>query len=605
MCGIVGAVAERNVVPVLIEGLKRLEYRGYDSAGLALLNVQHHIERRRVFGKVNNLVKLLEEKPVHGTTGIAHTRWATHGAPDELNAHPHVSNDTLALVHNGIIENCDEMRAKLIAAGYKFTSKTDTEVFVHYLHQQYELLKDFRQALEATAKALHGAYAIAIICKDQPDELWLVRKGCPLVIGVGIEENFVASDKLALLPVTQKFILLEEGDIARVRKNHVAIWDMEGKPVERAVSESSLTADHVSKGEYRHFMMKEIFEQPVVAQNILMRAFDGYRLKPEPFGEDVQKLFQRAKQILIIACGTSYHAGMVAKYWFESIAKIPCQVEIASEFRYRSPVAMPDTLFITVSQSGETADTLAALRLAKKMNFAGCLAICNVAESSLSRESDATILTYAGPEIGVASTKAFTAQLMTFLLSVLSLARLRGEEVAAYKQALLTLPVLLTEVLNIDEAVRQLAHQFIQKNHALFLGRGVNFPVALEGALKLKELSYIHAEAYPAGELKHGPLALVDHEMPIIFIAPKNSLHDKLYSNAQEVKSRDGQLFILTNDPTVYESLGATISMPTVPDILEPIIYTIPLQLFAYHVAVLKGTDVDQPRNLAKSVTVE
>ncbi len=605
MCGIVGAIAERDVVPILLEGLKRLEYRGYDSAGVAILDEKQALQRRRVLGKVQNLVNLIESEPLHGALGIAHTRWATHGIPAEINAHPHVSNGSIALVHNGIIENCEEIKEKLKCAGYAFNSETDTEVFAHLLHSLYSEEKDFLKALQKTSQALRGAYAVAIICRDSPGQLWAVRKGCPLVIGLGIQENFLASDKLALLPVTQQFIYLEEADIACISRKDIQIWDVSGVKVQRQISVSNLTKDMASKGQFRHFMAKEIFEQPRVLHDVVASFCPQGKFDAASFGKLAYKLFEQTKQVVIVACGTSYHAGLVAKYWFERIAGIPCTVEVASEFRYRSPVVVPGSLFVTISQSGETADTLAALRLAKTMKYVGLITICNVAESSLVRESDAVLLTEAGPEIGVASTKAFTTQLLILLLTVMTIANIHHQNIEALSKAVLSIPHYLDEVLALDDLLKQLAHQFFHKKDTLFLGRGANFPIALEGALKLKELSYIHAEAYPAGELKHGPLALVDHDMPIILLAPKNALVEKIYSNAQEVKSRNGQLFVFTNDSASFAALGSIIPMPSVAEIIEPIIYTIPLQLFAYHVAVLKGTDVDQPRNLAKSVTVE
>ncbi len=605
MCGIVGASANRNVIPILLQGLKHLEYRGYDSAGLAILDTRGHIERRRVVGKVDKLVENIEENPLTASLGIAHTRWATHGAPHEYNAHPHLSQDQIALVHNGIIENADSCRAQLQEAGYTFSSQTDTEVIVHLLHFFYQMHKNFAQAIQQISEELSGAYSLAIINTDFPDQVWGLRKGCPLVVGVGIEENFLASDKLALLPVTQKFISLKEGDIVCIDRTHIKIWDSTQKLVERNINETEFTQEMITKAGYRHFMLKEIFEQPEVIQNLLEQSFFHHHLRDNPLGGKIQHILLQAKQIVIVACGTSYLAGLTAKYWLESIAQIPCQVEIASEFRYRDPVVNEGSIFISISQSGETADTLAALRLAKQLNFNAYIAICNVAESTLANESDAVILLHAGPEIGVASTKAFIAQLYVLLIITLLLAKHHHKNISVLEEAIIKLPQFMQEILQLDKCLKNLAQQFIHRTNALFLGRGVNYPIALEGALKLKELSYIHAEAYPAGELKHGPLALVDHEMPIILLAPNNALFEKVHSNAQEVKARNGFLIIVTDKPEAFSHLGEVITMPSVPPILEPFIYVLPLQLFAYHVAVLKGTDVDQPRNLAKSVTVE
>jgi glucosamine--fructose-6-phosphate aminotransferase (isomerizing) len=605
MCGIIGACAERNVTPILLEGLKRLEYRGYDSAGVAVIDNQNELQRRRVLGKVQNLINLIEKQPLQGTVGIGHTRWATHGAPNETNAHPHISNRSISLAHNGIIENFEPIRHELIEKGYQFTSETDTEAAVHLLHHYLQEEKNFLHVLLKLAQVLQGAYALAIIDTEIPQQIWAIRKGSPLVIGLGIHENFLASDQLALLPVTNEFIYLHEGDIACLTQTSVQIWDQMGNAVQRNITTASITLNATTKGDFRHFMLKEIFEQQQTALNLIEHTFEQQRFKTDAFISTTDQLLKQAKQIYIIACGTSYHAGLVAKYWLEHMTQTPCQVEIASEFRYRSPVAAPGTLLITISQSGETADTLAALRLAKQMNFIGCLAICNVPGSSLARESDALISTQAGPEIGVASTKAFTNQLLALLTVVVRLAEQKGEIINESLAAIFSLPTYINEVLSLDEQIKKLAQQFIHTKNTLFLGRGTLFPIAAEGALKLKELSYIHAEAYPAGELKHGPLALVDRNMPIVLLAPKNKLLEKIYSNAQEIKAREGRLFILTDEPLRFAHLGETLTLPSIPEIIAPIIYSIPLQLFAYHVAVLKGTDVDQPRNLAKSVTVE
>lgn len=610
MCGIVGAVAERNITAILLEGLKRLEYRGYDSAGVAVFTNDEKLERVRRPGKVSELEQALDAEPLVGRLGIAHTRWATHGAPCERNAHPHFS-DNLAVVHNGIIENHEALREQLKALGYVFTSDTDTEVIAHLLNHKLKELMDLTAALKATVKELHGAYGLAVISAEQPDRLVAARSGSPLVIGLGLGENFLASDQLALRQVTDRFMYLEEGDIAEIRRDSVQIWDIDGKAVERETVQYRDGAEAADKGEFRHFMLKEIHEQPAVVQRTLEGRMSQSQVLVQAFGPQAAELFAKVRNVQIVACGTSYHAGMVARYWLEELAGIPCQVEVASEFRYRKVVVQPDTLFVTISQSGETADTLAALRNAKEMGFLASLAICNVGISSLVRESDLTLLTQAGREIGVASTKAFTTQLVGLLLLTLSLGQVRGtlgEGVeATLVEELRRLPTRLGEALAMDSTVEKIAELFAEKNHTLFLGRGAQFPVAMEGALKLKEISYIHAEAYPAGELKHGPLALVDNDMPVVTVAPNNELLEKLKSNLQEVRARGGQLVVFADEKAGMTNGEGThvVHMPHIHDILSPILYTIPLQLLSYYVAVLKGTDVDQPRNLAKSVTVE
>ena len=610
MCGIVGAVAERNVTAILLEGLKRLEYRGYDSAGVAVFTNAGKLERVRRPGKVSELEQALAGEPLVGRLGIAHTRWATHGAPCERNAHPHFSGD-LAVVHNGIIENHEVLREQLKGLGYVFTSDTDTEVIAHLLNHKLKDHGDLTTALKATVKELHGAYGLAVVSASQPDRVVAARSGSPLVIGLGLGENFLASDQLALRQVTDRFMYLEEGDIADIRRESVQIWDVNGQSVEREAVQYRDGAEAADKGEYRHFMLKEIHEQPAVVQRTLEGRLGDKQVLVNAFGPQAAELFANVRNVQIVACGTSYHAGMVARYWLEELAGIPCQVEVASEFRYRKVVVQPDTLFVTISQSGETADTLAALRNAKELGFLASLAICNVSISSLVRESDLTLLTQAGREIGVASTKAFTTQLVGLLLLTLSLGQVRGtlgEGVeATLVEELRRLPTRLGEALAMDSTVEKVAELFADKNHTLFLGRGAQYPVAMEGALKLKEISYIHAEAYPAGELKHGPLALVDDDMPVVTVAPNNELLEKLKSNLQEVRARGGQLVVFADEKAGMTNGEGThvINMPHINDILSPILYTIPLQLLSYYVAVLKGTDVDQPRNLAKSVTVE
>ena len=615
MCGIVGAVAERNITAILLEGLKRLEYRGYDSAGVAVYTNAGTLERMRRPGKVSELEQALVNEPLVGRLGIAHTRWATHGAPCERNAHPHFSGD-LAVVHNGIIENHEVLREQLKGLGYVFTSDTDTEVIAHLLNHKLKELGDLTTALKATVKELHGAYGLAVISASQPDRLVAARSGSPLVIGLGLGENFLASDQLALRQVTDRFMYLEEGDIAEIRRDSVQIWDVTGRAVEREAVQYRDSAESAEKGEYRHFMLKEIHEQPSVVQRTLEGRLSANQVLVQAFGPQAAELFAKVRNVQIVACGTSYHAGMVARYWLEELAGIPCQVEVASEFRYRKVVVQDNTLFVTISQSGETADTLAALRNAKALpsdagGYLASLAICNVGISSLVRESDLTLLTQAGREIGVASTKAFTTQLVGLLLLTLSLGQVRGTLApgveAQLVEELRRLPVRLGEALAMDGVVEKTAELFADKHHTLFLGRGAQYPVAMEGSLKLKEISYIHAEAYPAGELKHGPLALVDNDMPVVTVAPNNELLEKLKSNLQEVRARGGQLIVFADEKAGMTNGEGThvINMPHIHDILSPILYTIPLQLLSYYVAVLKGTDVDQPRNLAKSVTVE
>lgn len=611
MCGIVGAVAERNITAILIEGLKRLEYRGYDSAGLAVLTQNGELQRRRRIGKVSELEAAVAAEPLAGQLGIAHTRWATHGAPTEGNAHPHFSGNEVAVVHNGIIENHEELREELKGLGYVFTSQTDTEVIVHLIHHTLKSIPDLADALKAAVKRLHGAYGLALISAKQPDRLVAARSGSPLVIGLGLGENFLASDQLALRQVTDRFMYLEEGDIAEIRRNQVSIWDQDGQKVQRETVQYHEGAEAADKGAYRHFMLKEIHEQPSVVQRTLEGRLGKDNVMVQAFGPQAAELFAKVRNVQIVACGTSYHAGMVARYWLESLAGIPCQVEVASEFRYRKVVVQPDTLFVSISQSGETADTLAALRNAKELGFLGSLAICNVGISSLVRESDLTLLTLAGPEIGVASTKAFTTQLVSLMLLTLALGQVRGTLEAGVEAELVEelrrLPARLGEALAMDATVEKIAELFADKHHTLFLGRGAQYPVAMEGALKLKEISYIHAEAYPAGELKHGPLALVDSDMPVVTVAPNNELLEKLKSNLQEVRARGGELVVFADEQAGMTNGEGThvIKVPHIADALAPILYTIPLQLLSYYVAVLKGTDVDQPRNLAKSVTVE
>lgn len=611
MCGIVGAIGQRKVSDILIEGLKRLEYRGYDSAGLAVIDKKKgRINCIKKLGKVAALEEAVEKSSVKGTIGIAHTRWATHGKPSEANAHPHCSSDSLALVHNGIIENHLALKEALIRSGYEFITETDTEVIVHLIHSEINQSgSDVTQAVKTVVHMLEGAYGLAIISKDEPDKIVVARSGSPLVIGVGIGENFIASDPSALGQVTDRFIYLEEGDIAEVTNKKIIIWN-EGEEVKRNIVRLRDEMEDAVKGNYRHFMLKEIFEQSSAIKNTLAGKLSKTHVLEQAFGIEAQAIFENTKSVQIVACGTSYHAGMIAKFWFENIARMPCSVDIASEYRYRNILVPENCLFVTISQSGETADTLAALRYAKESGYAGTLAICNVPNSSLVRESKLSIMTVAGKEIGVASTKAFTTQLSILSLLAITLARHRG--LAEQQETLLVeelhqLPGVIEETLKLDSLIAQISNDFAEKHHALFLGRGVQYPVAKEGALKLKEISYIHAEAYPAGELKHGPLALVDNDMPVIAIAPNDELLEKLKSNLQEVSARGGRLYVFADADAGFSNDAATtvIDIPHCSDFLRPIVYTIPLQLLSYHVAVIKGTDVDQPRNLAKSVTVE
>lgn len=606
MCGIVGAIAERNVTPILVEGLKRLEYRGYDSAGLAV-NTEDGLQRVRQVGKVAALEGELEKTPLIGGLGIAHTRWATHGEPNQTNAHPHQIGD-ITLVHNGIIENYHELKTQLQAEGVTFHSDTDTEVVAALVNKKVQAGTELLEAVKQTIKEIEGAYGLGVIHADNPDVLVTARHGSPLVIGLGLGENFIASDVFALLPVTNRFIFLEDGDIAAITRDSLTIYDENDKVVEREEKESQLSADATDKGEYRHYMLKEIYEQARVIDETLEGRIAGERVLDGILGPKSQDLLAQIESVQIVACGTSYHAGLTAKYWFESIANVLCQVEVASEFRYRKQVVPKGTLFLTISQSGETADTLAALKDAKSQGYLASATICNVPESSLVRESDMCLMTRAGAEIGVASTKAFTTQLTALAMLVIALAKTKGDvEEAKAVEALKSLPGLVNEALALDAEIKDVSEAFADKHHALFLGRGDQYPIAMEGALKLKEISYIHAEAYAAGELKHGPLALVDADMPVIAVAPNNELLEKLKSNLQEVRARGGELFVFAHPESgMKPEEGVTvIPMPECDDFVAPILYTIPLQLLSYHVAVLKGTDVDQPRNLAKSVTVE
>lgn len=609
MCGIVGAVAERNVTPILLEGLRRLEYRGYDSAGIAVMNSDACLDRERQVGKVEKLAESLQSNPLIGFSGIAHTRWATHGEPSVPNAHPHICNKKVAVVHNGIIENHATLREQQTANGFVFTSETDTEVVVHQVQSYMVKGEDLFHAVKKSTEDFEGAYALGVIAVDEPGRLVAARSGSPLVIGVGFGEYFIASDVAALLPVTQRFIFLEEGDMADIQKDSLTIYDKENNIVERAISTSELSVDAVSRGEYRHYMLKEIHEQPsVLVEALEGRVYDG-KVMDNAFGADAAAVLDEVKQVQIIACGTSYHAGMVARYWMESLAGIPCNVEVASEFRYRNPVVNKDTLVVTISQSGETADTLAALRNLQE-HTEHSLAICNVPESSLVRESKLVLMTRAGPEIGVASTKAFTTQLVCLMLLTLALGRRHGLSEEIEKRLVSDLnrvPSVIEKVLETHD-IENWAENFKDTLNSIFLGRGVQYPIAMEGALKLKEISYIHAEAYAAGELKHGPLALVDPEMPIIAVAPKDGLEDKLKSNLMEVLARNGEVYLFADERLNMSDLGDmchVIQVPAIEPEVAPILYAIPLQLFSYYVAVRKGTDVDQPRNLAKSVTVE
>ena len=610
MCGIIGAVAERDVVPILLEGLRRLEYRGYDSAGVAIIDPDGCVGRVRTVGKVIELSDAIDKAPITGHTGIAHTRWATHGKPSQSNAHPHVCRKTVAIVHNGIIENHELLRQKQTESGHAFTSETDTEVIVHQIYDYQEAGMDLLDAVRKTADDLDGAYALGVISNQENGRMIAARRGSPLVIGIGIGEHFIASDVAALLPVTQRFIFLEDGDIADIKRDSLIIYDKTGELVERPLKISELSADAADRGSYRHYMLKEIFEQPRAIAETIEGRLSGDTVLEESFGPNAKTIFDDVKGVHIIACGTSYHAGLVAKYWLESLAGVPCSVEVASEFRYRHPVVRRNSLVVAVSQSGETADTLAALEEAKKLGFGHSLAICNVPESSIVREADLALMTRAGPEIGVASTKAFTTQLVAFMLLVIALGKRNGmaaqTEISLVEQ-LRSLPRRIEDVLKLNDDIEHLAEYFANKHNALFLGRGAQYPVAMEGALKLKEISYIHAEAYPAGELKHGPLALIDSEMPVISVAPNNELLEKLKSNLHEVRARGGELIVFADEDAGMKAEDNVRVMTVAPteDSIAPIIYTIPLQLLSYYVAVLKGTDVDQPRNLAKSVTVE
>ncbi len=610
MCGIVGAAAERNVVGILLEGLQRLEYRGYDSAGLTVLNAEQDLKRYRAVGKVQALKDTCRAESPKGSIGIAHTRWATHGKPTQINAHPHVSSDAVSLVHNGIIENHEALRQELTAQGYRFESETDTEVMAHLIHHLVAGCGDFRQGVTEALTRLEGAYAIAVQHRDFPDRLIGARQGSPLVVGLGIGENFIASDPQALRPVTDRFIYLEEGELVELTQSEVSIFGgREGSVASRAVTLDSRD-DAADKGTFRHFMLKEIYEQPNAIRNTLQGRIGKNSILSQAFGVEAGLLFERTQAVQIVACGTSYYSALVAKYWVEALTGLICQVEIASEWRYRTVAVAPNTLFLTISQSGETADTLAALRQSKSLGYLGSLCICNVPNSSLVRESDLCLMTEAGTEIGVASTKAFTTQLADLLMFAMALGKYHGltpERESELVQALHDLPTRLEETLEVDRQVKAWAEQFITKDHALFLGRGLHYPIAMEGALKLKEISYIHAEGYPAGELKHGPLALVDEQMPVVCVAPTDELLEKVKSNLQEVAARGGSLYVFTDHQADFSDLSETqvIILPTVHPMLAPIAFVLPLQLLSYHVAVLRGTDVDQPRNLAKSVTVE
>lgn len=610
MCGIVGAIAERNVVEILLEGLRRLEYRGYDSAGVALLDEHGNLTRTRRIGKVKELADALHQYPIKGTTGIAHTRWATHGGVTEANAHPHFSSERVAVVHNGIIENYQHLRQELTAKGYGFSSDTDTETIAHQVHWELNQSKDLLTAVQLAVKKFHGAYGTVIMDKFDPQRVIVARSGSPLVIGLGIGENFIASDQMALLPVTRRFMYLEEGDVAEITRTTIRVYDQQGQLVEREVHESDVEHDAGDKGGYRHYMLKEIHEQPTVVRNTLQGRLNQNGLNPNIFGKGADDILANIKHVQIIACGTSYHSGMTARYWLEQYANVSCNVEIASEFRYRKSFVHPNSLIVTISQSGETADTLAALRLAKEQGYTASLAICNVPGSSLVRESDLAFMTLAGAEIGVASTKAFTTQLTGLLMLTLALGQhnqMLKNDHSNIVRALHSLPTKLEETLSLTNSIKKLAEEFADKHHSLFLGRGDQYPIAMEGALKLKEISYIHAEAYASGELKHGPLALIDDEMPVIVVAPNNELLEKLKSNVEEVRARGGIMYVFADKEAHFQSdkTMRVINVPHCEPAIAPIIYTIPLQLLSYYVAIIKGTDVDQPRNLAKSVTVE
>ncbi|MEZ9236318.1 glutamine--fructose-6-phosphate transaminase (isomerizing) [Shewanella sp. 10N.286.52.A9] len=609
MCGIVGAVAQRDVAEILVEGLKRLEYRGYDSAGVAIIN-QGELGRTRRVGKVQELDDALATSPLAGGTGIAHTRWATHGEPSERNAHPHLSEGDIAVVHNGIIENHNKLREMLKGLGYTFASDTDTEVICHLVHHELKSHDTLLAAVQATVKQLEGAYGTVVVDRRDSERMVVARSGSPLVVGYGLGENFVASDQLALLPVTRSFAFLEEGDVAEITRREVSIFDVDGNPVEREVKESEVTHDAGDKGEYRHYMLKEIYEQPTAIAHTLEGRIAAGKVLDSAFGENAAEFLKDIKHVQIIACGTSYHAGMAARYWLEDWAGVSCNVEIASEFRYRKSHMFPNSLLVTISQSGETADTLAAMRLAKEMGYKATLTICNAPGSSLVRESDMAYMMKAGVEIGVASTKAFTVQLAGLLMLTTAIGRHNGmneEMEAEITQSLQSMPAKVEQALSLDDAIAELAEDFADKHHALFLGRGDQYPIAMEGALKLKEISYIHAEAYASGELKHGPLALIDADMPVIVVAPNNELLEKLKSNVEEVRARGGLMYVFADKDAEFESDDTmkVIPVPHCDEFMAPLIYTIPLQLLSYHVALIKGTDVDQPRNLAKSVTVE
>ncbi|RWX53193.1 glutamine--fructose-6-phosphate transaminase (isomerizing) [Photobacterium chitinilyticum] len=611
MCGIVGAVAQRDVAEILVEGLRRLEYRGYDSAGVAVIDGDSNLTRVRRLGKVQELADAVESSSITGGTGIAHTRWATHGEPSEVNAHPHMSGDNIALVHNGIIENHEELRELLTGRGYAFVSQTDTEVIAHLVEWELRTAATLLEAVQKTAAQLEGAYGTVVMDRRDPERVVVARSGSPLVIGLGVGENFLASDQLALLNVTRRFMFLEEGDVAEITRREVNIFDIDGQPVAREIHESNLQQDAADKGQYRHYMQKEIYEQPSALINTMEGRIGSDSVIVESIGNGATDILENVEHVQIVACGTSYNAGMVARYWFEAMAGVSCDVEIASEFRYRKFVTRPNSLLITLSQSGETADTLAALRLAKEKGYMSAMTICNVAGSSLVRESDLAFMTRAGTEIGVASTKAFTTQLVTLLMFVTALGKEKGLIDAAKEKEIVDslhqLPTQVEKALAFDKPIEQLAEDFADKQHALFLGRGEFYPIAVEASLKLKEISYIHAEAYAAGELKHGPLALIDADMPVIVVAPTNDLLEKLKSNIEEVRARGGLLYVFADSEAGFEACEGMkiITMPRVDDIIAPIFYTVPMQLLSYHVALIKGTDVDQPRNLAKAVTVE
>lgn len=609
MCGIVGIVANKDVATNLLEVLKRLEYRGYDSAGVVVIDAAQHFERHRVCGKVDELQQVLQREPLHGTIGLAHTRWATHGKPSELNAHPHIAGDTVAVVHNGIIENHEVLRARLLSEGALIQSETDSELVAQLVASYIRQGLDFLKAVRHAANELEGAFAVGLLSLTEPDKIIAMRRGSPLVIGFGKDENYIASEHLALLPLTQRFIYLKDGDIADVQRTSVTIYNETGTQVERPIHVSNIHQEAVTKGKYRHFMQKEIAEQPDAIRAALEGRLTAHSVLAESFGPEAPAIFSKVRRVQIVACGTSFHAGLVGRYWLEALAHVPCQVEIASEYRYRTKVIEPDTLFVTLSQSGETADTLAALRLAKESGYLATLTICNVPESSLVRESDLCLMMRSGPEIGVASTKAFTSQLVSLVLLTICLGQYHGLDqpvIADLVKALRRLPSQIQEALHLDHAIKKIAAHIADKSHVLFLGRGMEYPIALEGALKLKEISYIHAEAYPAGELKHGPIALVDGTIPVIVLAPTDELLEKLKSNLQEVHARDANLIVFTDDKSGINADPHTkvLIMPGEGK-LAPIVYVIGLQLLAYHVAVIRGTDIDQPRNLAKSVTVE